>query len=177
MVGWIQAFYDRRIAMKIVGSIIGALLLVFVILMLAKADDLTVAQQELKATIEAKRMAALDKLLIAKQELERMAQEHNAKVDAVINEWKQAVNAAMKAYQDRETQRQDYQPEIRGSLFHSISWNEDVQRAKQDAEKDKAKEHEKWDKFSRDGMNEFAKNVADRPPYERVKIESEWQNK
>ena len=51
--------------MKVVGSIIGALLLVFVILMLAKADDLAVAQQDLKATIEAaqaKRMAELDKL-------------------------------------------------------------------------------------------------------------------
>lgn len=51
--------------MKVVGSIIGALLLVFVILMLAKADDLAVAEQDLKATIEAaqaKRMAELDKL-------------------------------------------------------------------------------------------------------------------
>jgi hypothetical protein len=113
--------------MKIAGSIIAALVLVLVILMLAKADDNLAAQQELKATIEAaqaKRFAALDKLRSEAIRINAEVDRMQAKVDAIQEEWKVTVAAALKTYYDkeREAQRQEYQGPIRGAQFLQVQW-------------------------------------------------------
>jgi hypothetical protein len=101
---------------------------------LAVADDLTVAQQELKGTIEAaqtKRMAELDKLKpdlarvnVAVDKANDMAAELQAKVVVIHEEWKQAVSAALKVYRDKErAQQQEYRPPVKGAQILQIGWD------------------------------------------------------
>jgi hypothetical protein len=154
---------------------------------LAKADDLTVAQQELKATIEAaqaKRMAELDKL---KPDLARvnaavdkandMAAEFQAKVAIIHEEWKQAVSTALKAYREREAERrQDYQGSIRDATMHTIAWSDNPQEEIARAQQDTLKETARWEEWARKGAEDYFKAVQDRP-HEATKLKDDWHSR
>jgi hypothetical protein len=161
-------------------GLLSLFVLIFCLTGFAKGDeDLTVAQQELKATIDAaqaKRIAELNKLLIEKQAIQKLMDAFNAKVDAVQNEWQSTVNAALKAYKARESEKQEYGGPVRGALFHTIGLNdaqEEIARANQDT----IKENDRWREWSQKGATDHAKDIAKAPPYEHGKIVAEWHDK
>ena len=150
--------------------------------MLAKADDLAVAEQDLKATIEAaqaKRMAELDKL---KPELARvnaavdkandMAAKLEAKIAAIHEEWKSAVTAAMKAYRDRErdAQRQDYLIPQRGAQLLQVNWT-----ASSDPVAEINKARQNFQTWVRENMAKYQDALkAAKPPFGARELEIEW---
>jgi hypothetical protein len=166
--------------MKIVGSIIAALVLVLVILMLAKADDLTAAQQELKATIEvaqAKRFAALDKLRSEAMRVNAEVDRIQAEISAIHEEWKATVAAALKTYHDKEreldSQRQDYHMSHQGSRILQVSWIGGSSSSDPVTEINKVRQD--FQTWVRENMAKYQDALKTaKPPFGARELEIEW---